>query len=120
MNDRGIEASADRINRAASVTYSTQTDRDVRHDGAGLGKVHRATAVPDASSASGRYATGKPLEKSPIPVILAVLEAASDDCRFQFMTWLWVVLGSALSVLVAAAGHNGVEAGRRPRLDSRH
>ena len=36
---------------------------DVRHDGAGLDGVHRATAVPDASSASGHYGTGNPLEK---------------------------------------------------------
>ena len=35
----------------------------MRHDGAGLDGVHRATAVPDASSASGRYGTGNPLEK---------------------------------------------------------
>jgi len=36
---------------------------DVRHDGAGLDGVHRATAVPDASSASGRSGTGNPLER---------------------------------------------------------
>ncbi len=33
--------------KAASVTRSTRTDGDVRHDGAGLDGVHRATAAPD-------------------------------------------------------------------------
>ena len=36
---------------------------DVRYCRAGLDGVHRATAVPDASSASGRYETGNSLEK---------------------------------------------------------
>jgi hypothetical protein len=42
---------------------STQTDGDVRHGGAGLDGVHRATAVPNASSASRRYGTGNPIER---------------------------------------------------------
>jgi hypothetical protein len=36
---------------------------DVCDDGTGLDGIDRATAVPDASSASGHYGTGNPIEK---------------------------------------------------------
>jgi hypothetical protein len=48
----------------ASVTRSTQTGGNVRHNGAGLNGVHRATAVPDAIQRAGRYGgAGNPVEK---------------------------------------------------------
>ena len=65
-NDRGVAASAGRINRVRrqqALRAPLKLTADVRHDGAGLDGVHRATAVPDASSASGRYGTGNPIEK---------------------------------------------------------
>ena len=64
-NCRGVVASAGRINLVEGKrdAFELNLTGDVRHDSAGLDGVHRATAAPDGSSASGRDGTGNPLEK---------------------------------------------------------
>ena len=94
-NDRGVAASAGRINRVEGGkrdAFELKLTGDVRHDGAGLDGVRRATAVPDASSASGRYGTGMEpatrLRKSPIPAILAVVGGGIRRMSANFVTLL--------------------------------
>ncbi len=50
---------------------------------AGPDGVQRGTTIPHASSASGRFGGGDSFRKSPIPAILAVAGAASDDIGFS-------------------------------------
>jgi hypothetical protein len=45
----------------------------VRHDGAGLAEFVYATALSDASSATGRHEPAPRLRESPIPATLAVI-----------------------------------------------